>query len=278
MPKKLLATFIISALVLSMQVVEIVNADFLGPINDLGINASTVEIISPQNVSFNRNAVLLNFTVVSQHDVFDVGYSLDNKAILRITSLIKISEESAVMELPPYILVTSLGTLILSDLSDGTHTVTVYQGRQWTGFGARYDILGFASVSFSIDTKAPNITIVKNQSSYNTSQAVPIEFMTNEPPSWMGYSLNNQANVTITGNTTVTGLTVGSHSLRVFANDSAGNMGMSNSNNFNITAPVEETLNFSLNQASLTAIVIVIVIVAVTSVSLFFFKRRKGKP
>jgi hypothetical protein len=52
---------------------------------------------------------------------------------------------------------------------------------------------------------------------------IPLTFAVNEPVSWMAYSIDNQANVTITGNTTLTGVTKGSHSLVVYVNDIAGN-------------------------------------------------------
>jgi hypothetical protein len=46
-------------------------------------------------------------------------------------------------------------------------------------------------------------------------------------PSTVTYSLDGKANVTIAGNSTLTNLPDGSHSLVVYANDTAGNMGKS---------------------------------------------------
>jgi hypothetical protein len=59
------------------------------------------------------------------------------------------------------------------------------------------------------------------------SGSVPLTFTVNEATSWMGYSLDNQANVTITGNTTLTGLASEPHNVIVYANDTYGNMGSS---------------------------------------------------
>ncbi len=50
----------------------------------------------------------------------------------------------------------------------------------------------------------------------------------------MGYNLDGQANTTITGNTTLTGLLDGSHYVVVYANDTAGNMGASNTVYFTV--------------------------------------------
>lgn len=44
---------------------------------------------------------------------------------------------------------------------------------------------------------------------------------------WIGYSLDGEANVTITGNTTLTNVSYGIHSIRVYTNDTSGNMGSS---------------------------------------------------
>jgi hypothetical protein len=57
---------------------------------------------------------------------------------------------------------------------------------------------------------------------------VSLTFTVGEPTDWMGYSLNGQANVTITGNTTLKSLLDGSHYVVVYTNDTAGNMATSN--------------------------------------------------
>ena len=44
----------------------------------------------------------------------------------------------------------------------------------------------------------------------------------------MGYSLDGKANVTLTSETKLTGLSQGAHQIALYANDSAGNMGTSN--------------------------------------------------
>jgi parallel beta-helix repeat protein len=53
---------------------------------------------------------------------------------------------------------------------------------------------------------------------------VSLTFSVDFGPSWMGYSLDDQANVTIAGNTTLSGLSCGSHHITIYANDTSGNM------------------------------------------------------
>ncbi len=62
---------------------------------------------------------------------------------------------------------------------------------------------------------------------YNQS-TVSITFTTNKPFSWIGYSLNERENMTITGNFTINDLPNGTlQTLTVYANDTLGNMGAS---------------------------------------------------
>ena len=53
----------------------------------------------------------------------------------------------------------------------------------------------------------------------------------------MGYSIDHQANETILGNTTLTGLSYGSHSLTLYANGSFGNTGASQTIYFDSQPP-----------------------------------------
>jgi hypothetical protein len=63
---------------------------------------------------------------------------------------------------------------------------------------------------------------------------IPLNFETYLTPSWMGYSLDGQPNATIPGNTTLTGLQDGQHSIIVYANDTSGNLAVSNPGLFEV--------------------------------------------
>jgi C1A family cysteine protease len=75
------------------------------------------------------------------------------------------------------------------------------------------------------DTTPPSIAILSPQNKTFDADNVPLIFTINESTSWMAYSLDGQSNVTITGNTTLTGLSDGAHTVIVYANDTFGNMG-----------------------------------------------------
>jgi hypothetical protein len=80
-----------------------------------------------------------------------------------------------------------------------------------------------------------------------------LNFKVSESVSWMGYSLDDEANVTLAGDTILT-LEEGSHSIILYANDTAGNMGKSDMVNFNIQPSPDVTL---LSAASAVSIVII---------------------
>lgn len=83
---------------------------------------------------------------------------------------------------------------------------------------------GYATVMV-IDTTPPTISILSPQNTTYSTTDVPLTFTVNETTNWIGYSLDGQANVTITGNTTLTVLSNGPHHLKVYANDTYGNIG-----------------------------------------------------
>lgn len=119
------------------------------------------------------------------------------------------------------------------------------------------------------DTIPPAISILSPENKTYTANDVPLSFLVNESASWIIYSLDGQANVTIAGNTTLTGLSDGSHSVIVYANDTAGNIGSSEMIYFSISTQREPFPIW---------IVAVIVIVAAFGTAVYLLKIRKSKP
>jgi hypothetical protein len=70
------------------------------------------------------------------------------------------------------------------------------------------------------------ITILSPQNATYYSNSTALTFIINEPTSWIGYSLDGQANKTIAGNI-IMNVTDGPHNVIVYANDISGNMGSS---------------------------------------------------
>jgi hypothetical protein len=95
----------------------------------------------------------------------------------------------------------------------------------------------------------------------------------------MGYSLDRQENITITGNTTITGLTNGLHNITVYAKDKFENMGASETIYFNVTQPEPtepkppEAPLFTTTDLTIIAAVAVTVIIGIGFLAYF----KKGK-
>jgi hypothetical protein len=101
-----------------------------------------------------------------------------------------------------------------------------------TGYNLAKDISGNPRPAFYyLDGQPPIINIVSPQNKIYNTNTIPLIFTVNENTTAILYNIDNQANTTLTGNTTLTNLTEGQHTLTVYAKDPAGNWG-TNSTNF----------------------------------------------
>lgn len=129
----------------------------------------------------------------------------------------------------------------------------------------------------AVDASPPSIIILSPKNRTYEAAEVPLIFILDEPAVWIRYSLDGKANVTIKGNITLTNLSVGSHSLRVYAMDAYGNVGASESIYFTIKA---SPLNSRQNEAALEGwIPVALSVTALASAVLLaiFFKIRIAK-
>ena len=113
----------------------------------------------------------------------------------------------------------------------------------------------------------PNVSLLLPQGGKFTSD-VPLDFTVDQPVSQIKYSLDSKENVTITGNTTLTGLTNGYHNITVYATNEAGNTGTSETLSFNVEVPEPSPV-------VPVATAFVIAVVAVGAGLLVYFKKRK---
>ena len=142
---------------------------------------------------------------------------------------------------------------------------------QWNANGGAVDTdcatvevyvpFGYGAVPASVQ-----IVSLENNTTYSGLK-VALNFTLNKPVSWMGYSLDGEGNVTISGNTTLSDLAVGSHSITLYANDSFGNTGASETVTFNVASPFPTVPVAVASGASITAIAIGLVV---------YFKKRKS--
>jgi hypothetical protein len=218
--------------------------------------ASSITIISPSNGTYISNLPALNITfryglAISSTNI-TVIYSVDGKSNTTLpveATFVPIevertyangTTEKAISSIFSYYVI--IGCVALPELPKGSHNITVY-GRYEHAGGSAFTVLDNSTVYFIIDDGNPPIISglsVENKT-YNT-RSVPLNFTVDQSTSWIGYSLDGQANVTLTGNTTLSELTYGAHTLAVYANDTVGNMGSSSTIFFSVAEPFPETL------------------------------------
>jgi glucan 1,3-beta-glucosidase len=92
------------------------------------------------------------------------------------------------------------------------------------------------------DSTQADIFVLSPENKSYFTEDVPLKFTANEPLSWIGYSLNSQMNVTIPGDTTIAGLNDGVYTIKVYANDTAGNMGSSAMVSFTVDTSLLESI------------------------------------
>jgi N-acetylneuraminic acid mutarotase len=123
-------------------------------------------------------------------------------------------------------------------------------------------------------TVPPKVSVVSPENKTYVSSNVSLAFTVNKPALWVGYSLDGQDNVTVTGNTTLAGLANGLHNLTVYAKDEFENMGASETVTFTIA---KETEAFPIRLTVVAAVVVAaVVLVAAVGVGLSaYLKKRK---
>jgi len=205
--KQFLITAFVSVLLFSaLAGAQFVNLAWANLMIGIKPGYATISIQFPQEKTYNVNAVPLNFTVKTNMwlSYLSSYYVLDGQAAVKVEQ-VNVTGQVAIRDdypYDPYTESTLEGSAVLPNLSDGWHNITVY----WAEL---YDESFSDTVSFNVDTSPPKISIlsVNNETYYSTE--VPLNFTVDEPVSWIGYSLNGKANVTITGNIILTGLSDG---------------------------------------------------------------------
>lgn len=119
----------------------------------------------------------------------------------------------------------------------------------------------------------PAISIVSPQNKTYTTTDVSLDFTASDTTSSIKYSLDGQANVTITESTTLSGLAEGVHSLTVYAQNSDGQTGTSETIYFTISQGAKPTQSEAFPLTWIVAIIAVVVVVGI--VLLYFLKIKK---
>ena len=191
--------------------------------------------------------------------------------------------------------VTTVDT-VLENLPNGEHNVTIYAASNYPWLSASNWCSSSVVVSFFVEKAPPRVSFVSGQQqAFGSGVDVSFNFTVFEPEgvSWLGYSLEEGNVVTVTDNAsctvshmvhncqlTLSDLSDGVHSLTVYAEDLAGNVGESEAFQFTVGEEAHSEPDGSEPEPSgafpTTPLIAIIASVTVVSIGLLVhFKKRK---
>jgi N-acetylneuraminic acid mutarotase len=130
-----------------------------------------------------------------------------------------------------------LGVAVVNDV---LYAIGGFDGQNWLNTVEEFTPIGYG-------TAAPIIHI--NSPENQTYNKVTLNFTVNRDTQWIGYSLDNQKNVTLNRETQLFNLTEGSYNIILYVNDSLGNMGYSDRVFFSVdTIPPKIVITSPKNQ------------------------------
>ena len=230
-------TFVPGGIFTSMNRLTMINIYEAAP----EILPPTIVVLSPANATYDTTNVSLIFTVNKATSW--IGYSLDGAANVTIT-----------------------GNTTITSISHGSHKVVVYANDTYGNMGTSNTVY-FVIVTTPVP---PVIIILSPANTTYTSTSVDLRLSISEATTWIRYSLDGAANVTITGTSaTLTGLALGSHSVRAYANDTTGLIGSSSTVYFTIAEAPAPEIDWTL------IIAVAVIFIVIGAVAVYFIMRRK---
>lgn len=135
--------------------------------------------------------------------------------------------------------------------------------------------------NYLLEITPPKISVLSPLNPIFNKSSVSFTFSVDKAVNWAGYSLDGKQNVTIIGNSTLTegavtnvtiaNITSGLHSITLYANDTFGNIGSSETVNFTISLPHSGSFPIVFVVAVSGAVAAVVVGTGL----LVYFKKRK---
>ncbi len=291
--RKTVAALIMALLITAAAGILLVNPAMANPFTNsqysgstgapAGAPSPTVSILYPEdNNAYNTDSITLNFNT----SVEQISETSPHQVAVRGMRIIEsfftadwLPNETKI-EIAPFLNAEGSSnnasvSLNLTGVPDGKHTLRVYvlaKGSiidpfHWYDFNS----VGFSRVNFTVDTSPPSISVSQTSNETHVQfepLEVPLNFIINEPAMKISYVLDGMKNVTINGNTTLSGLSYGKHSLTVYAWDVAGNVGASETVTLTVvkpeTFPAVPVVAVSTVSISFAAVVLLI-----------YFRKRK---
>jgi len=247
-------------------------------------NPPTIYISSPRNNTLQNGAVTLPLNVnpttgpyVRYPAIVEIYYTTSwNQTATSISSNrehIAQFSEGTLMDATPS---TFSGSLNVTGVPDGNQSITVYAEYLGNYFDPdifyRFYITGSSTVNFMVDTTSVSVSVLSPQNQEYSSPDVPLDFAVDGEVSHLAYSLDSGANVAVQGNVVLEGLSPGAHNVTVYAWDTLGRMGVSETVVFSVSEPSQPFALMGFAAASAVAAV------SILAGILLYTKRNNRKP
>jgi len=238
--------------------------------SDALVEPPAITIVTPENEACATNNITLSFNV-------SVGKSLQDIYYVHLDSLCYKGDWQQNETLVGYKYADGSGwyyaagdfasfSFNLTEIPEGNRSILIY-AREIVAFPH----IGFTTydsskiVNFTVDVTEPSVSVMSPEAKEYGASDIILNFTVNESFSQIAYSLDDNDNVKVAGNTTLSGLSGGGHTVKVYAWDEAGNVGASEAVTFTVV---------DFFQVGLVIAIIVTVVVVVTGL-LFYFRKRK---
>jgi hypothetical protein len=265
-----LVVALLSSAVVGALFVNLGEANFMPP--DAPPPIVTVQL--PENKVYTENSIPVAFTVemspCGPNVIGDFTYTLDGATRTLLNT--EVSGGPQVYSCKS----------ALSGLSEGTHSLGIAVSGAYYGvmlYGVHYyvDVSGGSDmVVFIVNTAEPRVSVLspKPSKTYNAT-ALSLDFTVSEPTASLSYSLDGGASVPIAGNTTLSGLAEGTHTIVVEAEDTAGSTGASKAVTFKVETETPKQPTEPQPSASFIMPLIVVAVVALVigMVLIIYFKK-----
>jgi hypothetical protein len=168
-------------------------------------------VYNQPSISLSVKVEMSNWDMSSWEQLAEVKYSLDGQPAVSAT--IKNKYKTASVE--------GFATATISGVGKGAHSLYIHGETTFSNYSSLSANVD-STVYFVVDSVTPTIQVVSPRQATYSSTTAPLEYKSDEPLTWAGYSLDQNMVVACLDNATLTNLSNGVHSLRVYGTDGAG--------------------------------------------------------
>jgi len=168
-------------------------------------------VYTQSSISLSVEVEMRNWDMSNWEQLAELKYSLDGQPV--VSAAIKNEANNAGVD--------GFATATISGVAEGAHSLYIHGQTTFSKYSSLS--ANFSStIYFVVNSVTPTIQVVSPQQTTYNSITVPLVYKSDKPLTWAGCSLDQNMVVASLDNATLTNLSNGAHSLRVYGTDSAG--------------------------------------------------------